>query len=366
MTLREQISTCREALQAGHLVNEASVSTGIVFPLLNALDWPVFNPRVVAPEYALRGRRVDFALCDPPMRPAVIIEVKQPGRGERSDQQLFEYAFHAGVPMAVLTDGQEWHFYLPAEQGDYLDRRVYRLDLVERSLDECERRFRRYLSYSAVCGGQAFTDARADYQNVRRRRVAEAALPTAWKQIVDRQDELLLELIADQVENISGYRPDLEAVSQFVSERLTLEGSVSPRDIRVERVTAASSHVQVEGISDTGFVLNGDFFPGRSGREILVRFFQELDRRDPGFFERFSALPRHGTRRRYLSRRRSDLYPGRDDLAEQHSVEIRSGWWLGINVSLSQIERIIIMASEVAGLQFNNEVLLQLPRVGRS
>jgi hypothetical protein len=37
----------------------------------------------------------------------VFIEVKQIGRSDGGERQLFEYAFHRGVPMTILTDGQE-------------------------------------------------------------------------------------------------------------------------------------------------------------------------------------------------------------------------------------------------------------------
>jgi hypothetical protein len=124
--------------------------------------------------------------------------------------------------MAVLTDGQEWHFYLPAEQGDYQERRVYKLDIVERDPDECERRFRRYLAYDLVCTGEAYANARSDYQSVRRQREAEAALPEAWQQLVHEPDELLIELLGDQVESLCGYRPDPDAVAEFLSNRLLL------------------------------------------------------------------------------------------------------------------------------------------------
>jgi predicted type IV restriction endonuclease len=50
--------------------------------------------------------------------------VKQVGQSDRAERQLFEYAFHDGVPMAILTDGREWNFFLPGEQGDYGERRV--------------------------------------------------------------------------------------------------------------------------------------------------------------------------------------------------------------------------------------------------
>ena len=135
MSLAEEISRIRKTLETGRFRNEASVSFGAVIPILEALKWPVRNTDIVAPEYSLEARRVDFALCYPEMKPIVFIEVKQVGQTEGADRQLFEYAFHAGVPMAVLTDGQEWHFYLPGERGAYQERRVYKLDLLERGLE---------------------------------------------------------------------------------------------------------------------------------------------------------------------------------------------------------------------------------------
>jgi len=113
--------------------------------LLNTLGWPVYDIEVVTPEYSLGGRRVDYALCHPSREPLVMVEVKQIGQSKGADHQLFEYAFHKGVPMAVLTDEQEWHFFLPTEQGDYGERRVYKLDLLERDSQEAEAGLERYL-----------------------------------------------------------------------------------------------------------------------------------------------------------------------------------------------------------------------------
>lgn len=103
----------------------------IVPRLLNTLGWLVYDIEGVASEYSLGGRRVDYALCYPLREPLVMVEVKQIGQSKGADHQLFEYTFHKGVPMAVLPDRQEWHFF-PTEQGDYGERRVCKLDLLER------------------------------------------------------------------------------------------------------------------------------------------------------------------------------------------------------------------------------------------
>ncbi|MCG6536464.1 MAG: type I restriction enzyme HsdR N-terminal domain-containing protein, partial [Syntrophales bacterium LBB04] len=132
-------------LRQGRFPSEAAISQGAILPLLNNLGWPVFTTRIVWPQYPLEDRRVDYALCSPEEKPVIFIEVKAMGKIQGADKQLFEYAFHKGIPMAVLTDGQEWHIYLPAEQGTYEDRRVYKLDLLERTSQESAARLNRYL-----------------------------------------------------------------------------------------------------------------------------------------------------------------------------------------------------------------------------
>ena len=108
MSLEVDIQDIQNGLKAGRYPNEAAVSQGIILRLLSRLGWHIFDSTHVGPEYALGGRRVDYALCCPPSRPAILIESKDVGLASGGERQLFEYAFHEGIPMAVLTDGQEW------------------------------------------------------------------------------------------------------------------------------------------------------------------------------------------------------------------------------------------------------------------
>jgi hypothetical protein len=161
MNLEGHIEEIRSGVKAARFANEASVSQGIVLRLLHALGWPAYDTQIIIPEYSLEGRRVDFALCHPAGKPVAFIEVKQLGQSEGAERQLFEYAFHKGIPLAILTDGQEWNFFLPGEQGDYGERRVYKLDIVERDLPECVLRLNRYLNHDAVVSGAAIEAARS-------------------------------------------------------------------------------------------------------------------------------------------------------------------------------------------------------------
>ncbi len=374
MSLQQHIEDVRDGIRAGRYGNEAAVSQGIVLRLLQALEWPTYNTQVVCPEYSLAGRRVDFALCHPPNKAAAFIEVKQIGQSDGAERQLFEYAFHQGVPLAILTDGQEWNFFRPAEQGDYSERRVYKLDLLERDLLECSARLHRYLGYAQVTSGAAIAAAREDYRNASRTRQMLATLPEAWSKLVTDEDDLLLELVADKVESICGFKPDVDTVAKFLRENVGLHRQVpstgpSARSAPVQRVTPTS--VSTAGQTpatpaspitpgSTGFTLRGRWVACRNGREVLVAVFEALADKDPTFLERFAARPKHGRTRRYLARSAQELYPGRPELAREFFAKLKSGWFLGTNASHAAIRQIIEMACEVAALRYGVDVVVHI------
>jgi len=360
--LKDDIIAIREGIRVGRFTNEASVCQGIVLRILHALGWPTYDTQVVSPEYSVEGRRVDFGLCHPPSKPVVFVEVKQIGRADSDgERQLFEYAFHRGVPVAVLTDGQDWQFFLPAEQGDYGERRVYKLDIVERDVDEVVYRLERYLQYDRICSGEAIEDARADYKDVARRRLIGYSLPEAWLKLVEEEDESLIELMSDRVENLCGYKPDPDTVAAFLRASVHLRhepqedyGQKNPIKVDSNVLPPVPPH----GV--TGFRLRGQFHQARNAKDVLIRAFRELAAQDTAFLERFVSLPRHGRTRRYLARSKEDLYPGRPDLARDYSEEIGQGYWLGTNNCCNAIARILEMACQVAGLKYGTDFVATL------
>jgi len=225
MSLDSTIVSIRDSLKKGKFNNEASVSQGIVMPILNELAWPVFDTSVVFPEFPLEGRRIDYALCNQSGKPMVFVEVKKIGLAEGADKQLFEYAFHKGVPLAILSDGKEWHFYLPSGEGDYDERRIYKLDIIEREINDCVRYLTRYLNYERVQTGKAIDSAKKDYDNISQKRKIKEALPNAWERLIEEKDEILLELLSVKAEDLCGYKPDLDLCSEFITEMQKKTGS---------------------------------------------------------------------------------------------------------------------------------------------
>ena len=216
MTLEEHLDAIRSNLRRDMFVNEASVSQSIVVRLLHALGWPSYDPQVIIPEYSVEGGRVDFALCHPPRDPLVFIEVKQVGQIAGAERQLFQYAFHRGVPIAILTDGREWHFFHPGGQGNYQQRRVCKLDLIETGNEESAGRLKRYLNYELIRSREAIRAIEEDYRNISRQRQIETGLPEAWNRLVEEANELFITVVAEKVERLYGYRPTSEQVLTFL------------------------------------------------------------------------------------------------------------------------------------------------------
>lgn len=151
-----QIEEIRNSLTRGDFANEAQISRSVVMRLLNTLGWNVWDPKVVIPEFPIKRRKVDYALCHPPGKPSVLVEVKDVGKANaKGEDQLFKYCFGQGVPLAVLTDGRSWGFFFPAGQGSYQERRFATVDLVNDDAAEGAERISRYLAFETVRAGEA-------------------------------------------------------------------------------------------------------------------------------------------------------------------------------------------------------------------
>ena len=357
--MKDDLLDIRSGIKAGRYVNEATVSQGIVQRLLNALGWPVYDTEIVAPEYSLGTRRADYALCHPPREPVILIEVKQVGQSKGADRQLFEYAFHKGVPMAILTDGQEWNFFLPTEQGDYSERQLYKLDILERNTQEAEASFKRYLEYDAVRSGQAIEAARKDYRNAARKRQAQRTLPDAWSKLIESEDELLIELLSDKVEGLCGVKPTPDAVAAFLRGQTPANSEPAAASAPNKPRRTAQPAPTTGAPKSAGYELYGQRQRARSARDVLIQVFGAFADRDPTFLERFAALPKHGRKRRYLARAKEELYPGSPQLAD-NAYEVRPGWWVDTHASRAGLETRIKMACEVAGVNYDEDLLVNL------
>ena len=373
MSLDTTLADITVRLRENGFPNEQAISQGIVLRVLRELGWDTYDTAVVWPEYQTGGGRADFALCHPPSKPAIFIEVKHVGRAEGAVQQALQYAFHCGVPFVVLTDGRNWSFYLPAEQGDYDERRVYKLDLYERSAGEAAETFRRYLTRQNVTSGKALGAARTEYRNRNRRSQAKAAIPEAWRELVYKRDDRLLKILADAVESKIGFPPDAGDVVEFLGgaaaptvtrESVTVPSIPSPKprpaqakDTKLapeqlaERRSAAAKKAAASRRTTASqqLVIRGKKYQCPTAKDAMVTVLRTLADSDPSFLERFAQHPAaRGRKRRYVGRTLDELYPSDGGYRVQHE-KLPGGWLVATHIGNDLKRRVIDLAAETAG-----------------
>jgi hypothetical protein len=280
-------------------------------------------------------------------------------------RQALEYAFHVGVPFIVLTDGRTWSFYLPAEQGSYEDRRVYKLDLYERPPAEAAEILQHYLKRARVESGESLEAARKEYRSRNRSSQARAAIPEAWRELVEKGDELLVELLTSAVESKAGVRPEADDVAEFLLG-LGKIFIIDQKNGSTPKSTSAVSSRPIlprktqESSRSGNLIILGKAHSYNNAKEAMIIILCELAKTNPSFLERCSQHPNaQGRKRHYIARTPEELYPDREDLREYRET-LPGGWLVATNINNVLKKNIIRLATEVAGLSFGKDVIVDL------
>ena len=337
-------------LEKGAFSNEDQVSKGVVMRLLRELEWDVFDPNRVSPEYGIERRRVDYALLREPFGPVVLIEVKRSGKMKsKGEEQLFDYCSKQGVPLAVLTDGRHWNFYFPSGMGSYEQRRFAAADLVDDDASDCAHLLARYLGFQAVVSGQSQKDAHDDYQTHWKQIAVREEFGPALDVLVHGADPRFVALFCDQVESRCGVRPDEAGVRKFLSDRSQPRTTPdpSPRSLRTPTTTRRSS------VGRYFVTLRGTTKRFDSRKQLLLTVFADLAHQDPDFLARAAAHRLGAAGPPYLSRERSEI--------GQRPEALPGGWWLRSKFSdVKRMTEIIQRAGEVAGLVRGEDLIVRL------
>ncbi len=217
MELKEHIDDIRNRLKNKEYPNEQAVRQCIIDRLLYKLGWPTHAPQIVYPEYPIvEGGRVDYVLYDPKSEnPRVLIEAKQVGNIAGAETELFNYVSYLSVSIAILTDGQQWFFFYPPGRGEWQEYKIH-LNLSTVDSKESTECLERYLSYEAICTGEADKMIKQDYENLVIEKKIENHFPDAWGNVIEKESELLIGLIAKEIIELCGHCPTNEQVLNFL------------------------------------------------------------------------------------------------------------------------------------------------------
>ena len=370
------IGRIKQGLVANSYVNESAVSASIVVPILRALGWDDTDPNELRPQYRNARGLVDFALFAGPFRRAtVFLEVKAVGNARGADQQLFEYAFHDGVPLGVLTDGRCWHIYLPMQQGAYAERRVSLIDIVSDDLGEVAAKLTRYLQRARIENGAAVSEAEHDYRKLASGRIAEAALPRAWSELLNAPDSPVVGWLTEKAAALCGHRPDVGLVASFLASKTgadvgsraravtnpTAALTSSPSSVRVDvaKLPAVTPNLPSRSVPDNRWRLFDQRGQGKNGVEAWHQLLCAIFERFPDkHTEIASAASTRG--RNPIARSIAEIYPNVPGLAERSHRQLPGGWLLGTNESTATKLRILTQAIGVVGLVLDRDVELHI------
>jgi predicted type IV restriction endonuclease len=310
------------------MLDEASIKSGVVLRLLSLLGWNPFDVTEVKPEYTVESKRVDFSLRINSMNKA-FIEVKRPNEDlEPHQEQLLGYSFREGVKIAILTNGLTWWFYLPLNEGSWEQRRFFTADFAEQPPESIAERIVALLSKANVASGNAVKNAEDLYQSRQRKDILRQALPKAWHKLINDPDDLLVDLLIETTERLSGFRPEIGDAQKFLESvshpaGLDHEVAVARPPKKVERarkqtiqpapvVSPMSSVPSVPNSTGSlkhkkilGFSFQGKKYPAKTWKDLLATVSEVIHQEHPSQFSKVLSI--RGSKRIYFSQSENQL-----------------------------------------------------------
>lgn len=104
--------------------------------------------------------------------------------------------------------------------------------------------------------------------------------------------------------------------------------------------------------------VQGDKIASDTLPDLLAETLRMLQKKnEPHLYEILENLPKRG-KRPYISKNRTAVYPGREDLLESHPpVELEDGYYIGSNIGVEDTLRTIRAACEALNLKFDRDVI---------
>ena len=117
--------------QLGHVKTEEATKNALVMPFINALGYNVFDPTEVVPEFTAdvgikKGEKVDYAIMKDG-KLVMLFECKTVGTNLATvhSSQLYRYFSVTDAPVAVLTNGTTYNFYMDLESPNRMDSKPF-------------------------------------------------------------------------------------------------------------------------------------------------------------------------------------------------------------------------------------------------
>ena len=199
-TLYEELERIRNIRNPEEL-NEKTIQTALILPLLRALKWNTSNPYEVILEHTVgqyRKGNVDIALMQPGS-PLAFIESKAASVDLRSNssirEQILYYCREEHVNIGVLTNGIVWEFYYventPTSEKNPPPAEV--VNIKEDDISELINCFTRLLSRDSLFDNKAKENLRYVYE--------QKHIQIVWNDLLRDGDERIASALRSELRN---------------------------------------------------------------------------------------------------------------------------------------------------------------------
>ncbi len=307
-TISQAIADVRRNLDLGNL-NENETRKFVVDRMLSALQWNLFSPSDMLPEYKVGPEKVDYAL-NPDTPGMAFLEIKKPGvilEGP-PQQQLLKYCWDQNVQLGILTNGRLWWLFLPKYEGPpggpglrWTEKRFSQIDIKNGKPPELQKEFERFLSKEKVSSGEAVESAKTELTKIRDEVEAEKKIIETWNSIVATPSQHLTKLLIDSTFAQHGVKPKPPQVKEFFRQhRSRFKVSDSPPPSR-----GTNDRPGQRSEKPASFTFLDSTRPSRSWKQLLVDFCELVYLQHQDDFERIQHV--RGRNKLHFSTDRVDL-----------------------------------------------------------
>ncbi len=286
-------------------LDEASIKASVIIRILSLLGWNTFDINEVRPEQAIESKRVDYSLIINKVN-KVFIEVKRPKENlEAHQEQLLIYSFREGVKIAILTNGLFWWFYLPLNEGNWVQRRYFVIDVLSQKPEFIAEKLISLLSKDNISSSIALRDAQDIHNTNQKREILKEKMPAAWNILLHEPNESLITILARKTEEISGFLPDIKDVENFLNNLPRHQTTSSRQDPKKLLKFSPKPADEYNNKKIVSFTLFEKLHHPHNWKDLFIKVSEEIYQKHSNEFDR--ALTLRGTRRPYFSLATTDL-----------------------------------------------------------
>ena len=337
-------------------LNERTVETAIVFPLLRALQWNTSDPDEVICEYPAARHLTGFVDVALMMRESalVFIEVKAGGKSlDRTNRvqllgQLLDYCRVASVDIGVLTNGRVWEFYhvksIPVNISN--PEPATRLDVIETDIDELTRMFTRLLARNSLFDDSALMNIQSAHE--------KNSLKKVWKELLLEGNNALAAVLRKELKRRTGISLKSAEVKEFISNLTDIKAK-SKRSVQATKqeyvsqsqISTPHSEGAASGISKskkpTYITVFGEKISVSTWKDVKINLIKAIIDKHPEIYGRLIEL----------KSRRGKQYFARDE-TEASSLyseprQVVPGIWTESHASASALEKQCRAILEILG-----------------